>query len=322
MTLPIQKYFPNASQVALGCMGFGGDWDKQPFQDGHVKQMHEAVDAALDAGICFFDHADIYTLGKAEQVFGEVLKQRPELRREMLIQSKCGIRFDDELGPGRYDFSHEWIMDSVHGILQRLNIESLDILMLHRPDPLMEVDEVAQAFSELQYTGKVKHFGVSNMHWHQVDYLQKSLDLKFVSNQLEMSLKNLDWLNESVTAGMSSGQHHHFSPGIMEFSALHGTQIQAWGCLAQGLYSGRDLSGQPENVITTANLVDRLAGEYQVSREAIVLAWLMRHPANIQPVIGTTSPARIKACAEATTVNLSREHWYSLFVASRGERLP
>ncbi|MBE1301678.1 MAG: aldo/keto reductase [Alteromonadaceae bacterium] len=322
MKLPIQKYHPNSSRLALGCMGFGGGWDDQPYQPAHVQQMASAVEAALDNNINFFDHADIYTMGKAESVFGEVLKSRPSLRQDIIIQSKCGIKFDDELAPGRYDFSYEWIINSVDGILRRLHTEWIDILVLHRPDPLMEVDEIGRAFSELQYTGKVKHFGVSNMHAHQIDYLQQSLDITFITNQVELSLKNVDWLNESVSAGMSSGAGHHFSPGLLEYNRLQGCQIQAWGCLAQGLYSGRDLQGQPESVHKTAGLVSEYAEQFGVSREAIVLAWLLRHPYQIQPVIGTTNPERINACAQAESVNLTREQWYSLYVASRGERLP
>ncbi|BDX06421.1 aldo/keto reductase [Planctobacterium marinum] len=303
-------------------MGFGGDWNDEPYGAEHVSEMHGALDAALEAGINFIDHADIYTLGKAESVFGEVIKQRPELREQLIIQSKCGIKFDDDMGPGRYDFSKTWISQSVEGILSRLNIEQLDILLLHRPDPLMDLDEVAEVFAQLAKQGKVKHFGVSNMHVHQIAYLQSGLGHPLVANQLEMSLRNLDWLNESVTAGMSSGTQNHFSPGIIEYCRSNNVQIQAWGCLAQGLFSGRNLDGQPDNVIATASLVAALAEQYNVPREAIVLAWLMRHPAKIQPIIGTTNGDRIKACGRATEVSLTREQWYQLYVTSRGERLP
>ncbi len=321
-SIPLSNYFPSVSSIGLGCMGFGGDWSAEPFTPAHITELHQALDAALEGNINFIDHADIYTLGKAEAVFGEVLKQRPELREQFVIQSKCGIKFDDDKGPARYDFSKSWITQSVEGILARLNIEQLDILLLHRPDPLMELDDVAEAFNQLIEQGKVKHFGVSNMHDYQMAYLQSGLQQPLVANQLEMSLRNLDWLNESVNAGMSSGTTNHFSPGIVEYCRSNNVQIQAWGCLAQGLFSGRNLDGQPENVIATANLVAMMAAEFNVSKEAIVLAWLMRHPANIQPIIGTTNPQRIQACAQATKVQLSREQWYQLYVTSRGERMP
>ena len=322
MTIPLSKYLPNVSPIALGCMGFGGDWNAKQWEEQHLKQMHDAADCALDNGINFFDHADIYTRGKAESVFGAMLKERPDLRERIILQSKCGIRFEDKGAPGRYDFSKDWILASVDGILQRLSCDYLDILLLHRPDPLMEPDEVAEAFSRLHASGKVRNFGVSNMHSYQIQFLQNALSYPLVINQLEMSLKNLDWLNEGFTAGMETGKQHAFSPAVVEHSRLNNIQLQAWGCLAQGLFSGRDVTGQAQNIRATADLVAGLASEYGVSKEAIVLGWLTRHPSGIQPVIGTTNPDRIRACAEASKIVLSREHWYQLTVAARGVPLP
>lgn len=322
MKIPIHSYFESVSRITLGCMGFGGDWDSSHYGSEHVTQMHQALDAALDVGINMFDHADIYRMGKAEQVFAEVLKQRPELRQQIVLQSKCGIRFADENGPGRYDFSADWIRTSVENILKRLGIEQLDILLLHRPDPLMQPEEVAKVFEELLEAGKVKQFGVSNMHHYQMDYLRSHLSMPLVANQLQMSLLNHQWLDEGITAGMASGANTHFSPGTVSYCQLHQIQLQAWGCLANGLFSGGDLTGQPDNYICTAELVSRLAAEYQTSREAIVLGWLMRHPAGIQPIIGTTNPERIKECGKARSLLLSRNHWYELFVSARGYKLP
>ncbi|XOV77955.1 MAG: aldo/keto reductase family oxidoreductase [Aestuariibacter sp.] len=322
MSFPLSQYFDDVSRIALGCMGFGGDWNATQYDTSHVDQMHKALDAALDVGINVLDHADIYSKGRAEQVFGDVVKQRPELKEQLVIQSKCGIRLPEDEMPGRYDFSKAWVLQSVDGILQRLNIEQLDVLLLHRPDPLMELDELADAMFQLNTSGKVAHFGVSNMHVHQIQYLQSALHTPLVANQMQMSLANLDWLNESVSAGMREGNDLHFSPGVIEYCRSNKMQIQAWGCLAQGLFSGRDISDRPQHIKDTAELVARLAGEHQVSKEAIVLAWLMRHPANIQPVIGTTNPDRIRACQEAEKVQLSREHWYQLYVSARGEALP
>lgn len=322
MSFPLSQYFDDVSRIALGCMGFGGDWNASGYEPEHVKQMHNAIDAALDVGINFIDHADIYSKGRAEQVFGDVIKQRPELKDKLIIQSKCGIRLPSGHNPGRYDFSKDWVMRSVDGILERTKLEQLDVLLLHRPDPLMELDELADAMFQLNTSGKVAHFGVSNMHVHQIQYLQSALHKPLVANQLQMSLANLDWLNENLNAGMTSGHSQHFSPGIIEYCQTHNVQIQAWGCLAQGMYSGRSLDDQPQHVIETANLVAKMAAEFEVSKEAIVLAWLMRHPANIQPIIGTTNPSRIKACQEAVSVTLNREQWYELYVSARGEPLP
>ena len=318
-TLPLAKYIEPTSPLVFGCMGLGGGWNDNPITKDDIEQAHQAVDASLEAGIKVFDHADIYTRGKAEQVFAEVLKQRPELRETISIQSKCGIRLDE---PKRYDFSSSWITNSVDGILSRLEIEQLDVLMLHRPDPLMEPEEIAETFAMLKQQGKVKHFGVSNMNGAQMGMLQSALSTPLVVNQIEVSLKHLAWLEEGVTTSCSGFSSTNFATGTLEYCRQNDVQVQSWGSLGQGLFSGRDVSDQPTHIQQTAKLVAELAAQYQVSSEAIVLAWLMRHPANIQPVIGTTNPDRIKACAQAQQIELSREHWYSLFVSARGAELP
>ena len=320
--LPLAKHLPNVSRLAYGCMGLGGNWDDQPIDQGHVQQAHEVIDASLEAGINFFDHADIYTFGKAEQVFGKVFAQRPELREQIYLQSKCAIRFDDAAGPKRYDFSPEWIRQSVDGILARLGTDYLDVLLLHRPDPLMEPESVAEAFNVLQASGKVRHVGVSNMQAHQMAHLQHFLDQPLVANQIEISLQRHDWLDEGVTAGHPTSTGVGFSSGTLEYCQLNQVQIQSWGSLCQGLYSGRDVSQADAATQATAALVAELAAQYQVSNEAIVLAFLTRHPAAIQPVIGTTNVARIQACAAASELVLSREHWYALYVTARGAELP
>lgn len=319
---PISTYFQQASPLAYGCMGLGGAWGSRAYEKHHLSQAHNVIDSAMESGINFFDHADIYTLGNAEKVFGEVLKSRPALRDKMIIQSKCGIRFDDDQGPKRFDFSADHIKTSVDGILRRLNTEHLDILLLHRPDPLMEPDEVAQTFSELKQSGKVAHFGVSNMNAQQIQYLQHYMDLPLIVNQVELHLLNLDWLDEVVLANNPQGKDLTFSSGTIEYCAINNVQIQSWGSLCQGLLSGRPVDEQPEHIQKTARRVQQLAAEYQTSSEAIVLAFLQRHPSAIQPVIGTTSPERIKACAMANDITLSREHWYSLYVSARGQELP
>lgn len=308
--------------IALGCMGLGGTWSKDPYSSEQVRQAHEVIDAALDAGINFFDHADIYTMGKAEQVFGEVLKARPELRKQMILQSKCGIVFEDDKGPKRFDFSKDYILKSVDGILNRLKTEYLDVFLLHRPDPLMEPDEVAEAFSILNASGKVKHFGVSNQNLHQMTMLQRSMDMPLVANQIELHLMRLDFLDDIVLANNAQAKDVTFTSGTVEYCQLNNVQIQAWGSLCQGVLSGKSVFEQPLHIQQTADLVSKLAADYQTSAEAILLAFLMRHPAAIQPIIGTTNPARIKASVQAKNINLSREHWYSLYIAARGFELP
>ncbi|OED50336.1 aldo/keto reductase [Endozoicomonas sp. (ex Bugula neritina AB1)] len=319
---PLSIFIPKVSPLIYGCMGLGGEWNHEPSTKEQVQQANQVLDAAMDAGINFFDHADIYTHGKAEQVFGQALSDRPELRDQIVIQSKCGIRFADKTAPGRYDFSKEWIIHSVEHSLERLRTEYLDILLLHRPDPLMEPEEVAAAFEQLQTSGKVRHFGVSNMNLHQMKFLQSHLDNPLIVNQLEISLSKLDWLNDGTEMNSTAHSSPHFTSGTLEYTRTHNIQLQAWGCLSQGLFTGRDLSGQPEAIQNTANLVSQYSEAMNTSREAIVLAWLMKHPAGIQPVIGTTNLQRIKACTEAKNIELTREQWYRLYVSARGVHLP
>ncbi|KKO45900.1 aldo/keto reductase [Arsukibacterium ikkense] len=319
---PLASKLRQHSPLVFGCMSLGGPWNSNPLSAADITAAHQAVDAALEAGIRIFDHADIYTLGKAEQAFGKVLAQRPELRQLITLQSKCGIRFADKHGPQRYDFSAEWLSQSVDHILKRLQIEQLDILLLHRPDPLMQPEEVAATFGQLVQSGKVKHFGVSNMQQHQMALLQDALIDPLLVNQLELSLSHLAWLDEGTTAGCSGQPAVNFSAGTIEYCRRHKVQLQAWGSLSQGLFSGKDTSKAAEPIRATARLVATLAAEYQVSPEAIVLGWLMRHPAQIQPVIGTINPSRIAACGQASQVLLSREHWYALYLAARGAPLP
>ncbi|MBO2945860.1 aldo/keto reductase [Paenibacillus sp. F411] len=321
--MPLNRRNVPASRLVLGCMGLGGDWDESPITSLHLKEAHEAVDAALAVGINMYDHADIYTRGKAEEVFGQVLKERPELRESMIIQSKCGIRFAEQNGvPGRYDFSKEHIIHSVDGSLKRLGIEYLDLLLLHRPDPLMDPSEVAEALEDLKASGKVRHFGVSNMHAGQISLLQAYTKEPFIVNQLQMSLQHLGWLDAGVHVNQEAFQNHTFPAGTLEYCQQNNIQIQAWGSLARGLYTGRAVEQLPEDIQETAALIQRLAQEKEASPEAVLLAWLMKHPAGIQPVIGTRNPDRIRACGGAELVELTREEWYSLYVSARGKALP
>lgn len=321
--IPLTKYLPGVSRLTYGCMGLGGDWSaSSPITETHVAQANEAIDAALTIGINLFDHADIYTRGKAEQVFGQVLKSRPALRDDIYIQTKCAIRFEDAHGPKRYDFSRQWIIESVDKSLARLRCDYIDVLLLHRPDPLMEPEEVAAAFDSLKSAGKVKYFGVSNMHGSQVSFLQSFLDVPLVANQIELSLRQQGWIDEGVYAGNPAGRHINFTPGTLEYARLNDLQIQSWGSLCQGIFTGNDLSGQPAHVRQTAALVAAMAERYEVSREAIVLGWLLRHPAQIQAVIGTTNPERIAACGGVKNIELSREDWYALYVSAHGQELP
>ncbi|WP_372813019.1 aldo/keto reductase family oxidoreductase [Paenibacillus sp.] len=321
---PLSHWGLNTSRLVLGCMGLGGGWNRDPITNEHLKHAESAVEAALEAGITMFDHADIYTMGKAETVFGQVLKKRPQLRDSIVIQSKCGIRFAEGDVPSRYDFSKSHILNAVDGILQRLGIETLDILLLHRPDPLMEPDEVAEAIHSLKSSGKAKRFGVSNMSAGQIRFLQQASSEPIIVNQLEMSLGHLHWLEQGILVNQHAGTSVNFAEGLLEFCQTERIQIQAWSPLARGVFTGRAADSEPEHIRQTAALVARLAQQKETTPEAIVLGWLMKHPARIQPVIGTANPKRISACrdAERQAELMTREEWYQLYVSARGANMP
>lgn len=319
---PLQQFLPTSSRLVFGCMGLGGSWDAQPVTERHIAHAHAAVEAALEIGITLFDHADIYTLGKAETVFGKLLKREPTLRHKILLQSKCGIRFADGLGPKRYDLSRDYILASVDGILQRLGVEHLDTLLLHRPDPLLDPAEIAEAWLQLKGSGKVRHLGVSNMHAGQLRLLRAYLPEPLVANQLEMSLLKHDWIDNGTCFNDDQGRGARIWADTLEYCQRHAIQLQAWGALGKGWFGGAAPHDAPDAVHATARLVEQLADQHGVASESLVLAWLLRHPARIQPVIGTSHPDRIRACGAAEAVNLSREEWYRLYVTMRGRELP
>lgn len=319
--IPLEKHLPNTSRIVYGCMGIGGEWDSTPTTQAQLKAAYSAIDAALDAGIKIFDQADIYRNGKSEASFGSFLKQKPSLRDSIYIQSKCGIRPQDSIGPGRYDFSSQWILESVENILRRLNSEYLDVLFLHRPDPLVEMDELAMAISRLRASGKIRQLAVSNMHHHQIQQMESMLGIPIVANQLEMSLAKLDWLNDGVTVGSTTTQNTYTS-GLLEYCQAKGIQLQAWGCLAQGQFSKSQVSSDDSSIQETAKYIQTLCAKYKVQSEAILIAFLLRHPAKIQPVIGTSNPERIRAAVAGCDIQFTREEWYNLFVKSRGVELP
>ncbi|RSK27215.1 aldo/keto reductase [Bacillus sp. HMF5848] len=322
--IALEKHDITSSRLVYGCMGLGGSWSKDPITNEDIIQAEKAIDAALEIGISMFDHADIYKMGKSEMVFSNVLKNNPTLRDQIVLQSKCGIRFPEGNTPARYDFSKEHIIDSVNKILERLSTDYLDILLLHRPDPLMDPDEVAEAFESLKKSGKVKHFGVSNMNAPQMQLLQQAWSDPLVVNQIEMSLAHLDWLEHTVLFNQEAGRDVNFASGTLEYCRMNDVQIQAWGSLANGIFSGRSIEGASETVQRTAALVKQLANEKETSAEAIVLGWLMKHPAMIQPVIGTANVERIYACKDSIRQSelLTRDEWYALYVTARGNKMP
>jgi predicted oxidoreductase len=311
------------SHLGYGCMNLGGRWDPTPLTKAEKVAAVDAVVAAVEAGITLFDHADIYTYGKSETAFAEVWQRLPGLREKIVLQSKCGIRLagePDHDHPDRYDSSYAHILASVEGILRRLQTDYLDILLLHRPDPLVEPDEVARAFAALHARGAVRYFGVSNHTAAQVELLQRSLDQPLLINQVELNLLHSFLIDEGILFNQQAAPSAP-AAGTLDYCRQHDILIQAWAPLAQGKLSNPPPEG-PDRVKRAAEVVARLAETKQTTREAIVLAWLLRHPAPIQPIIGTTRPERIRTCCLADEIELSREEWYLLFEAARGAPVP
>ncbi|MFJ7151562.1 aldo/keto reductase family oxidoreductase [Streptomyces sp. NPDC100445] len=306
-----------AHRLLLGCMGLGGGWDTRPYTPADIDHAERAVEAALAAGITAFDHADIYRHGKAEAVFGEVLARSPGLRDRVLLQSKCGIRLPDGDRPGRYDLRGTTIVRRVEESLVRLRTDHLDVLLLHRPDPLADPAEIAEALASLHAQGLVRQFGVSNMGGPRLAALQAHTDVPLVVDQLEMSLARRDWVEAGVLFNTPAAARNGFAEGTLEWCAAHGVRLQAWGPLAGGRFSAP--TDEPVN-----RLVADLARRKDTTPEAVLLWWLQRHPAGIAPVVGTTRPGRIAACRDALRrePDLTHEEWYGLWVAARGTPLP
>lgn len=311
------------SRLGYGCMMIGGGWGEAPPTAAEQHAAIEVVLAAVESGFTLFDHADIYARGKSEAVFAELWRQRPGIRDQIVVQSKCGIRFagDPEAGvPARYDFSYEHIIRSVEGSLRRLETEWLDILLLHRPDPLVEPEEVARAFDELHRSGKVRYFGVSNHDGAQIELLRRWVRQPLVVNQLEINLLHHHLISAGILVNQNTGDHARAS-GTLDYCRLHDILVQAWSPIAGGaLFNPPDEA--PPHVQETAALVAQLAAAKETTPDAIVLAWLLRHPAPIQPIIGTTRPERVRRSALADEVVLTREEWYGLLAAARGAPVP
>ena len=314
------------SRIIFGCMTLGGSWARaEPISDEDRGRAMTAVRLALDLGVNFFDHADIYCSGKSEEAFAQLLIESPHLRDQMVIQSKCGIRFGGDPhpnSPGRYDFRRDYIVSSVEGSLNRLRTDHLDILLLHRPDPLVEPEEVAAAFDALHASGKVRHFGVSNHTGAQISLLRASVRQPILITQVEISLLHTYLLDGGIVFNQDSPVAPIRNEGTLEYCREHGITLQAWSPLAKGAVVTGESRARPETARAVAAEVTALAAEMGVSPEAVALGWLLRHPAGIQPVVGTRNPERLRAACEADAVTLTREEWYRLFIAGRGAKLP
>ncbi len=313
------------SRIAYGCMMIGGGWNHDPLTSQTRGNAMKVVHTALDAGINFFDHADVYNYGKSEAVFSDLWLEQPHLRHSLYLQTKCGIRFADDPisgAPQRFDFSYEHILRSVEGSLKRLKTDYLDVLLLHRPDALVEPEEVARAFDELQTSGKVRYFGVSNQTPAQMDLLRAFVKQPIIFNQLELSVIHTHLLDEGIVLNQDNPARPVRNEGTLEYCRLHNIMVQPWSPLAVGKLTGRKDVKLTAAQQQAAKVVAEMAAEKHISPEGIMIAWLLRHPAMMQPVVGTTKSERLLAACEGDGVELTREEWYTLFIAGRGEKLP
>ncbi len=291
-------------RLGLGCMRIASMTDAQA--DTYIR-------TALDEGLYFFDHADIYGGGQSEIIFGKALK-RTGRREDVVLQSKCGIR------RGMYDLSKEYILSSVDGILERLQVDYLDVLVLHRPDALMEPEEIAEAFDQLKESGKVREFGVSNMNSRQIELLQKYVHQKIITDQMQLSLTNCSMIREGINVNIEiQDQGLDRDGNILDYCRLNDITIQTWSPLQYGMFSGTFLN-HPDFPELNEEL-DRQAETYGITKEAAACAWILRHPAKMQVIVGTTNPARMHGFAQAEKVSMTREDWYRLYIAA-GNRLP
>ena len=268
---------------------------------------------AMDAGINFFDHADIYGGGKSEEVLGRILAKEPSLREKIFIQSKCGIR------QGFFDFSEIYILSAVDGILNRLQTDHLDSLLLHRPDALMEPAEVASAFEKLYKAGKVRNFGVSNMNPMQMELLKTKVTYPLVCNQVQMSVAHTPMLDAGFNVNMNIDPSINRDGSVLEYCRINDMIIQTWSPLQVGYFTGTFLNN--ENFADLNRELRALADEYGVGADTIAYAWLLRYPGRMQVITGTTSPEHLRSAAAAGDISLTREEWYALYRAA-GNRLP
>lgn len=303
--IPLGKSGLQVPAVALGCMRIN---------DVSAKEAEQLVDRALELGCNFFEHADIYGAGKSEETFADVIHMSPSVREKIIIQSKCGIV------PGKmYDFSKEHILSSVDGILSRLKTDYLDVLVLHRPDALVEPEEVAQAFDTLQTAGKVRHFGVSNHKSAQIKLLQKYVKQPIVANQLQFSLPNSSMVQSGLEVNMTTEGAVDRDDSVLDFCRLEDITIQTWSPFQYGFFEGVFLGSDKYPELNQA--LSALADKYQVSATTIAAAWILRHPAKMQLIAGTTKADRLAEICQAAKITLTREEWYQLYLAA-GHILP
>ena len=295
------------SEIVLGMMRI---------EDKSVKEVEELVATALSVGINAFDLADIYGRGRCEELLGLVLKNHPDLREKIWIQSKCGIRIEEFT---YFDFSKEYILESVDRILKRLQLDYLDSLLLHRPDALMEADQVAEAFDILHTSGKVRDFGVSNQNPMMMELLKKEVKQPLSINQLQLSAAFTPGFESGFHVNMEDSQAAMRDGSIFEYCKLHDVVIQAWSVLQFGYFKGNFVGNEKFQALN--QVLDRLAFKYGVTPSTIAISWILRYPAKMQAVVGTTNPKHLREVSQAANFSLTRKEWYEIYLAA-GNDLP
>jgi predicted oxidoreductase len=289
--------------IAVGCMRIS---------NMSKESMAVFINTAIENGACFFDHADIYDGGKCESLFGEVVS--PSLRDKLIIQTKCGIV------PGKmFDFSYEHIIRSAEESLKRLKTDYIDVFLLHRPDALVEPEEVARAFDELKASGKVRAFGVSNQNPYQIQLLQNSLDMPLCVNQLQFGIMHTPMIQAGINVNMYNDSAIGRDGGVLDYCRFNKITVQPWSPVQYGFFEGCFIDN--EKFPELNRTMDEIAGGYGVNKNTIAFAWILRHPAKMQPVTGTTNVDRLKDYIKATEISLTREEWYDIYRAA-GNILP
>lgn len=294
----------DVSAVSMGCMRMC---------KADKNDVARIIETATQCGITHFDHADIYGAGESEERFGKYIKENPSFRDGIVLQSKCGIR------KGFYDFSKEHIISSVEGSLKRLNTDHLDILVLHRPDTLMEPEVVAEAFDELQSSGKVKHFGVSNHNAYQIELLKTAVEQPILTNQLQFSIMESGMVTSGLNVNMKNDESVMHDGGLLEYSRIKNITIQTWSPFQAGFIKEPFIGNDSYKDLNDE--LNRLAEQYDTTPTTIAGAWILRHPARMQLISGSMNVDRIRQIASATDVELTRQEWYSLYLKA-GYRLP
>ncbi|CUH97623.1 hypothetical protein P22_3755 [Propionispora sp. 2/2-37] len=291
--------------IAVGCMRINKL--EKPAAERFIK-------TAMEEGATFFDHADIYGDGTCEEIFAEAIGMNSGIREKIFLQSKCGI-----VRGRMFDFSKDHILESVEGSLKRLQTEYLDVLLLHRPDALVEPEEVAEAFDTLQSSGKVRNFGVSNQNPMQIKLLQKYVKQPIVANQLQLSIAHAGMINQGLHVNMLDDSAINRDGSVLDFCRIHDITVQPWSPFQHGFFKGVFLDNTEFPELNAK--INEIAATYKVSNVTIAMAWLLRHPARMQPVTGTMNVERLKDCVKATEVSLTREEWYAIYLAA-GNTLP